>query len=255
MLPSQTTELKIYRRIKSLGPKAVSNLAMLNEATGEDHGTIVECLKGLEADNSIYLSKYSGGSIWPRKEFGNEQTFFYTGEFFIEIVPQARKYFEQLEQESDFVPLKPLIFISCGQYSPNEINLGKKLGDAVNEFTAYEGYFAEDQNSLVGLSNHIFKALDRCSYLVAVMHHRGKVETLNGNLHRRASIWIEQEIAIAAFLTAVRNKEIPVLLYIQKGIKREGVREQLKLNPIEFTSEEEVLQDFISRLKDGAMKI
>src|SRR6476660_5291415 len=129
MLLSQIIELKIYKRIKSLGPKAVSmNLAMLHQATGEDNATIVESLKGLEADNRIQLSKFSGGSTWSRKDFGNdEQAFFYTGTFFIEIVPQARKYFEQLEQESDLVPTKPLVFISCGQYSANEIGLGKKL--------------------------------------------------------------------------------------------------------------------------------
>jgi len=46
MLPSQIIELKIYKRIKSLGPKAVSmNLAMLHQATGEDNATIVESLK------------------------------------------------------------------------------------------------------------------------------------------------------------------------------------------------------------------
>lgn len=257
MLPSQIIELKIYKRIKGLGPKAVPmNLAMLHQATGEDNATIVESLKGLEADNRIHLSKFSGGQTWLRKDFGNdEQIFFYTGAFFIEIVPQARKYFEQLEQESDLVPPQSLVFISCGQYSANEISLGKKLAAAVSEFTVYEPYFAENQNSLRGLSNHIFKALDRCAYLVAVMHHRGNVETLNGSTHTRASIWIEQEIAIAAFLTEIRDKEIPVILYIQKGIKREGIREQLKLNPIEFTSDDEVLQDFIPRLKDGVLKI
>jgi hypothetical protein len=255
MLPSQLIELKIYKRIKNIGPKAPLNMGMLNEATGEDSGTIVERLKSLEADNRIYLSKWSGASVWPRKEFGtDDQTFFYTGMFLIEIVPQARKYFEQLEQELNVVPSKPLVFISCGQFSPDEINLGKKLAAAVSEFTGYEGYFAEDQNSLAGLSNQIFKALDRCAYFVAIMHQRGEVETLNSNKHIRGSIWIEQEIAIAAFLTATR-KEIPVLLYLHKGIKREGLREQLKLNPIEFTSENEVLEDFIPRLKNGSIRL
>lgn len=62
------------------------------------------------------------------------------------------------------------------------------------------------------------------------MHPRGQVEGLGGNRHTRASVWIEQEIAIAAFLTATRNRDIPVLLYIQRGIKWEGVREQLSVN-------------------------
>ncbi len=75
---------------------------------------------------------------------------------------------------------------------------------------------------------------------------------MNGQKHIRGSIWIEQEIAIAAFLTETRKREIPVLLYVQRGIKREGVREQLKLNPIEFDEESEVLADFAARLENGA---
>jgi hypothetical protein len=52
---------------------------------------------------------------------------------------------------------------------------------------------------------------------------------LSGQKHVRGSIWIEQEIAIAAFLTATRKRDIPVILYKRMGIKREGVREQIKL--------------------------
>jgi hypothetical protein len=70
---------------------------------------------------------------------------------------------------------KGLVFISCGQYVPEEIELGRVL--AVTEFT---GYFAQNQTSLEGLSRNIFDALDRCSAFVAVMHHRGDVQTLHG---------------------------------------------------------------------------
>jgi len=80
------------------------------------------------------------------------------------------------------------------------------------------------------------------------------VETLGGSKHTRGSVWIEQEIAIAAFLTQTRNHEIPVLLYTKKGIEREGAREQLKLNPFEFENESEVLADFLSRLKNHTFK-
>jgi len=40
-------------------------------------------------------------------------------------------------------------------------------------------------------------------------------------------------------------------LYIQKGIKREGVLEQLRLDPIDFEKEADVVADFVSRLKNG----
>jgi hypothetical protein len=254
MLPSQKIELGIYRRIKGLGPGTVTmTLGMLSAATGEDHATIVERLKALDADKRITLSKNLAGARWPYAGFKHgDSAFFYTNSFLIEIVPQGRKYFEELEQAAEREAQKRLVFVSCGQYVREEIQLGEKLAAMVREHTDCEGYFAQNQNSLAGLSTHIFRALEQCSGFVGVMHHRGVVETLGGRKHTRGSVWIEQEIAIAAFLTQTRNREIPVLLYTQKGIEREGVREQLKLNPFEFENEAEVLADFLSRLKDRA---
>jgi hypothetical protein len=55
-----------------------------------------------------------------------------------------------------------LVFISCGQYHPEEKKLGQDLAAAVSELTPFEGYFAENQNSLEGLSRNIFGALNRC---------------------------------------------------------------------------------------------
>ena len=104
------------------------------------------------------------------------------------------------------------------------------LAAAVEELTSCEGYFAENQNSLLGLSQHIFGALNRAAGLIAVMHHRGRVVTPSGE-HIRGSVWVEQEIGIAAFLAQVQNRRLPVLVYIQKGIEREGVRQQLRLKP------------------------
>jgi hypothetical protein len=230
-------------------------LGTLSQATGADHQTLVERLKSLYAQERILLNKYVGVVRHDYLELQAEPAdFFYKGSFLAEIVPQARAYFERLEQEAEGESQESLIFISCGQYSMKEIELGKNLAAAVDSLPGYKGYFAENQNSLVGLSAHIFRALDQCAGFVAVMHHRGEVETLGANKHIRGSIWIEQEIAIAAFLTATRNRDIPVLLYIEKGIRREGVREQLKLNPIEFSEEAEVLTDFRGRLKNGTFK-
>jgi hypothetical protein len=75
------------------------------------------------------------------------------------------------------------------------------------------------------------------------MHHRGRVETPSGK-HIRGSVWVEQEIAIAAILSQAQNKEIPVLVYIQKGIRREGVRQQRRIKPVEFETDAEVVADF-----------
>jgi hypothetical protein len=96
---------------------------------------------------------------------------------------------------------KGLVFISCGQYRNEEIALGQALAQVVNDTTAFEGYFAENQTSLDGLSQNIFGALYRCVGFVGVMHYRGTVKTLHGEIVR-ASVWVEQELAIAAFFAA-----------------------------------------------------
>jgi hypothetical protein len=254
LLPYQKIDLKIYERIKSLGPVGLTvSLADFSQQIGEDQSTTIERLDGLASHKRIGLFKYVGGSRLPSGGF-DKNTFFHSDSFIIELTPHGREYFEELERSAEQEARRPLVFISCGQYTEKERQLGRDLAAKVNELTSCKGYFAENQNSLIGLSNDIFRALDQCAAFVAVMHHRGEVETLGGNKHLRGSIWIEQEIGIAAFLTATRNIDIPVVFYVQKGIKREGVREQLKLNPIEFNEESQVLLDFEGRLKSGAFQ-
>lgn len=144
---------------------------------------------------------------------------------------------------------QPLIFISCGQ-GDEEKAVGKRLAELIGQQTTYVGYFAENQQSLEALSHNIFRALERCAGLVLVMHRRGLVTT-RSKTFERASVWIEQEIAIAAFLQHV-GARFGVIAYIQDGIEREGIRSLLQLNPIPFTSNEQVIADFEKRLGNGS---
>src|SRR5690242_13573139 len=98
------------------------------------------------------------------------------------------------------------VFISCGQFRKEEIALGEDLANAVSELTPFKGYFAQQQKTLDGLSRHIFHALNDACGFVAVMHHRGTVKTLDSE-HLRASVWVEQEIAIAAFLRQALDRD------------------------------------------------
>lgn len=50
-------------------------------------------------------------------------------------------------------------------------------------------------------------ALKRCVGFIGIMHHRGTVETPSGKV-TRASVWIEQEIAIALFIEHVMGRKI-----------------------------------------------
>lgn len=141
---------------------------------------------------------------------------------------------------------KEIIFISCGQQTEQEKELGEKIQELVREFTPFDPYYAEYQSSLEGLTKNIFAALHCCVGFVAVMHHRGQVDP-PGNV-MRASVWVEQEIAIAAFIRAILGRDIQVAAFTEKGIALEGVRKQLLLNPKEFTISKDVIEHLRSIL-------
>jgi hypothetical protein len=162
-------------------------------------------------------------------------------DFRIRITPTGRLNFEKRALQ------EPIVFISCGQFHSHEKQLGQRLLGAVNASPPLKGYFAEYQSSLSNLSRHIFEALDQCFALVAVMHHRGSVSTPDGPL-TRASVWIEQEIAIAAFLTERLGRAIEIAAYVERGICLEGIRGQLILNPVEFDTDDQVVDHLTSLL-------
>src|SRR6267143_4945075 len=122
------------------------------------------------------------------------------------------------------------IFISCGQYAPQERELGKQVCEMVAKYTPFEGYFAENQVTLKTLSENILRRLYDSVGLIVIMHHRGKIE---GRDIIRASVWVEQEIAMATLMEQVLGRPLYVALFIQRGIAIEGIRQQIQLNPIE----------------------
>ena len=147
------------------------------------------------------------------------------------------------------MPIKPLVFISCGQYTEDEIDLGKEVEQFIRDESSFEPYFAENQNTLEGLVTNILSALGRTSAFIGIMHHRGTINTPSGDEVKRASIWVEQELAIASFIHHELDRQIEVALYLQPGISREGIRSQLRLNPVEFESSEDILSDLRDRIK------
>jgi hypothetical protein len=84
------------------------------------------------------------------------------------------------------------------------------------------------------------------------MHDRGLIHhsKTGEKLNNRGSVWIEQEIAIAAFLKNILQRDLKVAAYIQRGIGREGVREHLHLNPVEFDTNVEILSHLNKQIKD-----
>lgn len=132
------------------------------------------------------------------------------------------------------------VFISCGQFTEEERELGDKVRALVDDSTPFQGYFAQNQVSLKALSENVLSRLYESVGLIVIMHRRGTVQTLDHKL-TRASVWIEQEIAIAALMEQVLHRPLHVAVFIQRGIEIEGIRKQLHLNPIEFARGEEVI--------------
>jgi hypothetical protein len=141
------------------------------------------------------------------------------------------------------------IFISCGQYSKAEKSLGRQIAAMVKKNTGLESFFAEDVQDLTGLDDNILKALRDCAGFITVLHPRGTITRPGTSDITRASVWIEQEIAVATYIKRVEKRQLPIIAFKHSSVGREGIRELLQLNPIEFSDESEVLAALPNLLK------
>lgn len=146
--------------------------------------------------------------------------------------------------------MKPLIFVSCGQCSEEEKRLGRNICALLGELRPdVEAYFADYQSTPEGLSDNVLKALNKAGGFICVMHSRGDIRTPDGITVTRGSLWIEQEIAITAFIRHALGRSLPTYFYKQADVSLEGIRSALSMNPrVKFTGESQVLEDLRSVL-------
>jgi hypothetical protein len=142
---------------------------------------------------------------------------------------------------------KPTIFVSCGQRTDEEKQLGSEICELVTATGVFTPFFADEQSDLNGLHENIMGALERAVGFISVMHPRGDV-VISGRNTSRASVWVEQEIAIAAFINRGRKQKIPTVVYRHASVGREGMRDLLHLNPVTFETSEEILAHLKIRL-------
>jgi hypothetical protein len=145
---------------------------------------------------------------------------------------------------------KPHIFVSCGQRTEEEKRLGESICQAIRDHGVFDCFFAESQHNLNGLHENIFDALAKSDGFITVIHRRGNI-SYGPDKHEaldRASVWIEQEIAIAAYIQRTTKNDLLTAAYIEKGVGREGLRELLHLNPLEFTSNNQIITDLKATL-------
>lgn len=135
------------------------------------------------------------------------------------------------------------IFISCGQYTQAEKTLGKQIAEMVRARTGLEPFLADEVQDLNGLDTNILSALRNCVAFITVMHPRGEIRRPDDSVVIRASVWIEQEIAIAAYIKRIENRPIEIIAFAHNSVSLEGLRQLLHLNPIKFADDSEVLAE------------
>lgn len=135
---------------------------------------------------------------------------------------------------------KKRIFVSCGQETEQEKRRGQEILGIIDNH-GMQGFFAQEVHSADDLNAAVFKAVHRCDGFFAVMHKRGEVRYLNYGMTHRASVWIQQEIAILCYRRFLQARPVPVRVYMEEGIRLEGVMRTAIVNPISFKSNQEVL--------------
>lgn len=154
---------------------------------------------------------------------------------------QKGKRFEMTEK---------LIFISCGQQTAEEKDLGTSVKQLVDSIPGFTAYFAEYVQSLDALARNIFEGLLKCSGLISFLHERGLVTT-EGNKEwgHRSSVWVNQEIAILAFRKQLQEIDIPIIVFKDERVRLEGAMTSLIVNPIRMGSRSDILVEIDRWLK------
>ncbi|MDQ5986520.1 MAG: hypothetical protein CSYNP_02250 [Syntrophus sp. SKADARSKE-3] len=142
---------------------------------------------------------------------------------------------------------KKLIFVSCGQLTEAEKQLGTAVKNAIDNTDDFEAYFAETVHDLTALAHHILEALRLCSGAISFLHNRGSVTGATGESWGiRSSVWVNQEIAILAFRQFLESARLPILVFKDKDVKLEGAMTSFIANPLPLES----TQDAVTKVKD-----
>jgi hypothetical protein len=138
-----------------------------------------------------------------------------------------------------------LIFVSCGQRTPEETQLGRMVEQAINSHGGFKSYFADSVQSLATLGHHVFDALRRCSGAVVLLHEREVT---------RSSMWINQELAILAYRRFFESREIPILVFKDQNVRLEGAMTAFIVNAKPLPNEQVVVEELHRWIIDKAAK-
>ena len=135
-----------------------------------------------------------------------------------------------------------MVFVSCGQRTSEEVKLGRDVAEVIQKH-GMEAFFAQDVHSAGDLNSEIFRALQTCDAFLGILQKRGTVNYEGFPPSERSSVWIQQEISIFAYRMFLEQRSLPIRVYSERGIRREGVMEIAIVNPIEFDQPDEIPPD------------
>lgn len=138
-----------------------------------------------------------------------------------------------------------LIFVSCGQLTPAEKQLGARVKGAIDSHEGFESYLAAKVQNLAALGNHVFEALRRCAGAVVLLHARG-----DGS----SSMWINQELAVLAYRQFFEAAEIPIVVFKEDSVRLEGAMSAFIVNAKPLADEEEVIAEVLRWVTDEATR-
>lgn len=138
-----------------------------------------------------------------------------------------------------------LIFVSCGQQTPEEAQLGRMVEQEINCHPGFRAYFADSVQSLAALGDHVFDALRRCAGAVVLLHERQA---------GRSSMWINQELAILAYRQFFESREIPILVFKHENVLLEGAMTAFIVNAKPLSAEQAVVDEVHRWIADKAAK-
>ena len=145
---------------------------------------------------------------------------------------------------------KKLIFVSCGQLTDEEKQLGGAVKNLIDSKDDFEAYFAEAVHDLNALDRHIFEAIYRCSGAISFLHGRGSIIDSSGeNWGIRSSVWVNQEISILAFRQFLESTNLPILVFKKTDVKIEGAMTSFIVNPLPLVGTDDALSKIEEWLK------
>jgi hypothetical protein len=153
-----------------------------------------------------------------------------------------------------------LIFVSRGQLTKEERELGQLIKAEIDAVAGFQAYYADTVQSLSGLADHILDALRRCAGAVVVLHPRGRVVSDQGDEFRvRSSVWVNQEVAILAYRQFLGPSSVPILAFSDETVSLEGAMTAFIINPKPLGDAHSMIQSvrgWLSRLPaDGSTNL